>query len=146
MEVFGLPLHPLVVHGAVVLVPLACLGALVVVPWQAARRHYGWLTAAFAVAGAAAAVVARVSGEALFAQIGGSPAAAAHHTWGTWAPFPAVLLAVALTTLLVMDRRGAGGFSSLLHRGVAAVTLLAALAGLVLIVITGHTGATAVWG
>lgn len=37
MDVFGLPLHPLVVHGAVVLVPLAALGALAVVSsaWSA---------------------------------------------------------------------------------------------------------------
>ncbi|PKQ21842.1 MAG: hypothetical protein CVT65_16395, partial [Actinobacteria bacterium HGW-Actinobacteria-5] len=67
MDVLGLPLHPLVVHAAVVLVPLAALGALVVLAWARARDRYGWLVVAFAVAGAGAAVVARLSGEALAA-------------------------------------------------------------------------------
>ncbi len=38
----GLPLHPLVVHVAVVLVPAAVLGALLVALWPAARRRWGW--------------------------------------------------------------------------------------------------------
>ena len=43
MEFFGLPLHPLVVHGAVVLVPLAALGTVAVVLSGWVRQRYGWL-------------------------------------------------------------------------------------------------------
>ena len=50
MDVLGLPLHPLVVHAAVVLIPRASLGALAVVVSSRARERFGWLTVAFAVA------------------------------------------------------------------------------------------------
>ena len=48
MEILGLPLHPLVVHAVVILVPLAALGGIVISAWTAARKRYGWLTVAFA--------------------------------------------------------------------------------------------------
>lgn len=145
MEVLGLPLHPLVVHAAVVLVPLACLGALIVAVSGRARRRYGWLTAAFGLAGAAAAVTARLSGEALFASIGGSPATVAHRTWGLVAPFPAIVLALAIPALLLVDRRATGRPGTAFWIA-AVVTVAAAVTGLVLVGLAGHTGATAVWG
>lgn len=145
MEVFGLPLHPLVVHAAVVLVPLACLGALIVTVSGKARRRYGWLTAAFGLAGAVSAVVARLSGEALFASIGGSAATVAHRNWGLVAPFPAIVLALAIPALLLMDRRTTGRPGTAFWIA-AAVTAVAAVSGLALVGFAGHTGATAVWG
>ena len=44
-SLFGLPAHPLLVHGAVVLVPLAALGTIVIAFWPAARERIGWITA-----------------------------------------------------------------------------------------------------
>lgn len=41
MTLFGLPLHPLVVHAAVVLLPLAALGAIVIAVSERARKRYG---------------------------------------------------------------------------------------------------------
>lgn len=142
MDVFGLPLHPLVVHGAVVLVPLAALGAIAVLLSSWVRQRYGWLTAALALAGAGAAIVARLSGEALAQSLGGGgQAIATHRMWGQWAPSPAILLALALTAALVFEQRSKVGWwvSALL-------ALVGAVAGLVLIVLTGHSGATSVWG
>lgn len=146
MDILGLPLHPLVVHAVVVLVPLACLGALIVVLSGRARVRYGWLTAAFGLAGAASAIAARLSGEVLFGEIGGSPATVAHRNWGLLAPYPAIVLAVALPVLLLVDRRRSGGRPGTAFRLAAALTVAAAITGLVLIVLTGHSGATAVWG
>jgi len=40
-SLFGLPAHPLLVHGAVVLVPLAALGTIVIAFWPAARELIG---------------------------------------------------------------------------------------------------------
>ena len=40
--VSGLPLHALVVHAVVVLVPMAVLGAVLIAVWPAARRRYRW--------------------------------------------------------------------------------------------------------
>lgn len=142
MDVFGLPLHPLIVHAAVVLVPLAAIGALLVLASGWVRTRYGWLTAAAAVAGAAACVAARLSGEALAATMGGGGALVqAHRMWGELAPFPAVALALALPATLLLERRTRGGWWAGL-----VVTAASSLACLVLVVLTGHSGATAVWG
>ena len=62
MEITGLPLHPLVVHAAVTLIPLSAVGAvaLAVVPrWRWLTR---WPAAVVAVAAAVVAWVARLMG------------------------------------------------------------------------------------
>lgn len=148
MDVFGLPLHPLVVHAAVVLVPLAALGALLVTFSARIRDRYGWLTVAFAVAGAASAVAARLSGPVLLESLGGGgPAIMTHQNWGLLAPYPAIVLAVSLPALLLVDRRRTDGRpASAAFWLAAALTVAAALVGLVLIALTGHSGAVAVWG
>lgn len=61
----NLPLHPLVVHAVVVLVPLAVLTGIVVAVWPRARRAYGWPVAAIAVLAAISIPVATSSGEQL---------------------------------------------------------------------------------
>ncbi len=61
----NLPVHPLVVHAVVVLVPLAILGGLIVVVWPAARRRYGWLVVAVAAIATAAIPITTSTGEGL---------------------------------------------------------------------------------
>ena len=39
--VAGLPVHPLVVHAAVVLLPLAALGAILMAVWRSFSRRFG---------------------------------------------------------------------------------------------------------
>ncbi len=142
MDVFGLPLHPLVVHGAVVLVPLAALGSLAIVFSSWARTRYRWLTVLVAVAGAGATLAARLSGPALAEAISaGGPAFQAHEMWGQLAVFPAVALALLLPAALMAEARSRAGWLVL-----AGLTVLGAVAALVLVVLTGHSGATAVWG
>ena len=43
MEILGLPLHPLIVHATVVIVPLAALGAIAIALMKWARMRYGEL-------------------------------------------------------------------------------------------------------
>lgn len=64
-ELFGLPAHPLVVHGAVVLVPLAAIGVVLTAFWPAARAKLGLAVVAIALAGTVMAFLAAESGEAL---------------------------------------------------------------------------------
>jgi hypothetical protein len=148
MEFLGLPLHPLVVHAAVILVPLAALGALLVVPFATVRTRYGWLTVAVSVAAAASAVAARFSGPVFAEDLGlaESDRIARHATYGTWMPWPVLVLVIGLSVFMVAtgrpDRPGAGP----LRIVGAVVTIIAAIASLVLIGLTGHAGATAVWG
>ena len=53
MEFHGIPLHPLVVHGAVVFTPLAAVAALVFVLVERWRELLRWPTAVLAVVAAA---------------------------------------------------------------------------------------------
>jgi uncharacterized membrane protein/predicted heme/steroid binding protein len=144
-SVAGLPLHPLIVHVAVVLVPLAALFliVLVIVPRWAAK--YGWIALITLGLGTGAAFVAVESGQALAATIGEPPT---HGIIGRIAPWLAVGLFVLALSWLVLQRRS---YAKDQHRsGGALVTgVLTAVAALVVVGwygYVGHSGATAVWG
>ena len=68
-EVFGIPAHPLVVHAAVVFIPLQILAALGYAFIPPVRRFIAWLVVALAVAGPLAALFARLSGTAFEARL-----------------------------------------------------------------------------
>jgi hypothetical protein len=61
----NLPVHVLVVHAVVVLVPLAVLGSIVVVAWPAGCRRYGWLVVAVTTVATAFIPIATSTGEGL---------------------------------------------------------------------------------
>jgi uncharacterized membrane protein len=63
-EIKGLPIHPLVVHTAVVLIPLLVLGAVVYALAPRLRARIGWAVLALAVAAPLAALFAKLSGDA----------------------------------------------------------------------------------
>ena len=69
-SVAGLPMHPLIVHGAVVLVPLAALGLMLMAVRPAFSRRFGVLVVIVAGAGAVASVAAKLSGEELAERVG----------------------------------------------------------------------------
>jgi uncharacterized membrane protein len=75
----GLPVHPLVVHAAVVLVPLACVGLILVVAVPTLREKYAVLVLIGLVVGTLCVLVAESSGVALAERVGGP---GAHATWG----------------------------------------------------------------
>jgi hypothetical protein len=64
-EINGLPAHPLVVHAAVVFVPLLCVAAVVYALVPRVRPVVGWAAAALAVVAPGAAWFATLSGENL---------------------------------------------------------------------------------
>jgi hypothetical protein len=63
-SLFGLPAHPLFVHVPVVLVPLAALGAILML-WPALRAKFGWATVVLAFVGLVFTQLAIGSGQAL---------------------------------------------------------------------------------
>lgn len=145
---FGLPLHPLIVHGAVVLIPLAALGAILVVIFPKIRTRYGLLTELFALAATAAAFGARLTGPILADDLGmgGSERIERHTTLGVWTPWPVLLLALVLPVYLWAARSKDDGGSRTPFLIAGIVTVLAAVASVVFIVLTGDSGARAVWG
>jgi len=144
-SIAGLPVHPLVVHFAVVLLPLAALALviLVIVPRWADR--FGWVTLAALAGGTAAAFVAKESGEALAAKVG-EPAA--HATYGDWLVPLAVALLVVAVGWFILHRRaakaGRGRTAAVIVAGALAAVLALGVTGLTVAV--GHTGAEAAWG
>jgi hypothetical protein len=143
-SVAGLPLHPLVIHFVVVLLPLAALGLILEVIAPKLADRFGWLTILALTVGTAAAFVAEEAGEALAVRVGEPQL---HATLGRVLPFVgAALLAVAFVWLLLHRR----AFKTLGHRSPGStvagiVTVLLALIVTGLTVAVAHLGATAVW-
>ncbi len=156
MEIQLPPAHPLIVHLAVVLLPLVALGAIAIVLSVRARRRYGSLVAVGAVVAAAATIGARLSGELLAGATTATGTLGAHMFWGLIAPWPASALALAVVGFLLVAR-GSGtsgtiadvppgqGTKRLSQTILGVVTVVLALASLTVVAITGHLGATAVW-
>jgi hypothetical protein len=63
-EFLGIPAHPLVVHAAVVFVPLQVLAAIVYAVFGFTRRYFWWAVLALAVVGPLSAWAAKLSGDA----------------------------------------------------------------------------------
>jgi hypothetical protein len=140
--VTGLPLHALVVHAVVVLLPLACLVTIAVAARPSWRRFAPALVALNAVV-AAMAFVAKRSGENLahrIEQFGTQPASLdTHFLWGARLVWMAAgLLAVAVVLWLTHRTKG-------LANVVAVVAVLGSLATIGVTGVVGHSGATAVW-
>jgi uncharacterized membrane protein len=143
--VASLPLHPLVVHAAVVLLPLAALGLVVLVLVPRWRATFGWLVMAGLAAGTVSAIVAKQSGEALAARVGEPQR---HAQLGDVLPPVAIVLLVVAVAWFVADRRrrssGTAGQGALvLVLGIASAALAVGTVGLTVAV--GHSGAEAVW-
>jgi hypothetical protein len=166
----GLPIHPLVVHAVVVLLPLACLGTLGIALRPAWRTKYGVLVVACAAAATALIPVATSSGEALQSRVGSAGEHAEMGDQLIWFAIPMLALSIALVW---MDRRqqaearaepdpvtttpattpattsattSAAAKPSGATRAVAALAVVAALATSVQVYRVGDSGARAAWG
>jgi len=160
----NLPLHPLLVHAVVVLVPLAVLTGITVAVWPTARRRFGWPVVALAVLATLSIPVATSTGEALRDRLPADPLIDTHAELGDQllvvvAPMTAVLLA-----LMLLDRHrlrtarteGPGSMTGPMTTvrsrwtrpaAVALAVLTVALAAVsaVQVVRIGDSGARAVW-
>lgn len=148
--VAGLPLHPLVVHAVVVLVPLAALGVVVMAASPMWFERLRWPVLLVLGAGAASAVVARLSGQQFLKRLGVSGSAVQRHVdLGGWAPW-VVGLAFVATAGWVSAVGPAGGpgraRATTVTRVLAVLAVVTALLATGYLVLVGHSGATAVWG
>jgi uncharacterized membrane protein len=141
----GLPIHPLVVHAVVVLLPLSILGVLALVIRPAWRARYGVLVAACTLVATALIPVATQSGESLEKHVG-DPGQHAHlGDELLWFAIPLLIVAVALVlvdrgvTDRVAKRPVAGAVVSVL-------AVLASVAAGIQVYRVGDSGARAAWG
>jgi hypothetical protein len=141
--VFGLPLHPLAVHAAVVLVPLAALGAVIMAVSPRLARRYAGLIVVAGVASFVASFVAKEAGESLASRV---PVTAQHLQLGDVVPILALILALGLIGFWLVDRGIPGNRSRPWWLRVAAVALIVmAVLATVWTVRAGHSGAESVW-
>lgn len=145
-NVGGIPIHPLTVHAAVVLVPLVTVGFLALAVMPRWRSTYATLLALLSTAALGSAVVAKMTGEAFeeASEFGGDVALRVeeHAEWGERVPYAVTTLWVFSVALAVLARRNPDS------KAMTAVVILgsvAAVAATGLAILAGHTGATAVW-
>jgi len=136
----GIPVHPLVVHAAVVFVPIAAIGLLVMAVWPTFGARFGWIVWGLALVATGASFVAKESGEGL-EELVGEPGFD-HATWGDRMPLVAGVLFVAALALWLVQRSSAGKGLVVVAGLVAAVV---AVVNLYWIVQVGHSGAESVW-
>jgi len=139
----GVPVHPLLVHIIVVLLPLSCAGAVIMVISRRFSRRYGPLVVAVAVLGIVGSLLAKASGERLIESI---PAPQQHVTHGTWLPLFVTGYAMLLLVFWLLDR----GIPMNRPRpwwliALGIVMLISALVALWWTVITGDSGARVAW-
>lgn len=163
----GLPLHALIVHAVVVLVPLAVLGAIVIAAWPAARRRFGWPVLAFAAINTVIVPVATDSGEDLDRRVPPNPLVAEHERLGDMMIYWVVPLLVLVAALMALDLVGKRQLAGLDAGGpgtqtaatgqvagwllpvtivVAALTVAVAIGTGIHVFRVGDAGAQAVWG
>lgn len=155
----GLPAHPLFVHMPVVLIPLAFVGAILLLA-VAKWRRAAWVVAALAAIGLLGALMAENSGEALEESAGESQLVEEHAEQGELVPVLSgifFLSAGALAGYELVGRRkleqstaqGAAGSPSrtpkLVGTALAAATVLTGGVATYSAVAAGHSGAKAVW-
>lgn len=134
----GLPVHALVVHFAVVILPLAAAAFIAMVYMPKLKSKYSFITVVAIIIGSGAAYVAKESGEALAEHIGNPIKHSNYATILTVAAF-------ALAGASLLWYRSSKGRLSRVVTPIGHIGVLIALAVLALSFLTGHTGAEAVW-
>lgn len=142
----GIPVHPLVVHAAVVLIPLTALGLIMMAIWPRFSARHGWLVVASGVVAAVSSVAAKESGEMLEGRVG--EPGYDHAELGDVMPLFAAVLLVMVVVLWVIDRRAPADGPTRgrgLRIAVAVVGVVVALANLFWVYRVGDSGAKSVW-
>ena len=144
-EIAGLPLHPLIVHAVVVLVPLTALALVLGALLPAIRKRLGIVTPIAALVVLALVPVTMLAGEALAQEVGEIPAVVHHAELGRML-WPWVL------AMFIVAAAQWGWYRSgrpPRRAGRAIITILAVLSGAgstIMVVLIGEAGARAVWG
>jgi hypothetical protein len=156
-QLFGLPAHPLLVHAAVVLVPLAAVAFLIAGVRESWRRVYYLPVTVCAVVGGVSAFLAKESGEPLSESVRRAGERVGEHPEeGDTAFFFAMLFALAAVAIYLFFRyesrvRSALGIESWPRLPLSYNTALylagvpLALLAILTMVVAGHSGAELVW-
>jgi len=149
-QIAGLPLHPLLVHLVVVLLPLAALATLLHAIWPAARRRLGVVTPLSAGAVLVLVPITTSAGSALAAAIGDNPKIALHAARAaTLLPWAVALFVVAVACYAWFRFGVVGSWPNrvtlVVHVALAVAAAVVAAGSVIDVVRIGDSGARAVW-
>lgn len=139
-QIAGLPLHPLVIHFATVLIPISAVGVILVVLSKKLRRYYAIPTLGLLLVSVPIAFIAKQSGEQLAEKTG---ITAEHLNFGTLLP-PIVLGFFVVAALWFLSSRKEA--NKILTGIMGAVSVVGAVVSLTFTFLVGHSGAEATWG
>ena len=152
-QINGLPVHPLVVHAAVIFVPLLALGAIVYALVAKWRPKIGWAVLALAVVAPISAFAAMASGNQLHERLleqglsgRGAEILDEHMSFGQMTFFASLGLGVVTLVMVLLTLRRAGSLPKAANVGLAVIMVALAAASGYYVIRTGDSGATAVWG
>ena len=140
----GLPIHPLISHAVVVLVPLAAIGALILTFVTKWRTAYSPLVLIAALLSPISAFIATQSGEALSERVGlPNP----HSTLGERLALVVLAFAIIFSIWFAIERsaRIRSKVPKILQQVIKVFVPILAIASLILTVLVGHSGAEATW-
>ncbi len=139
----GLPMHPLLVHAAVVLTPLAAIGLVLVVFSARLRRKYAGLAVIAVLLAAVATLVTMLSGQAFALRVGNP---GQHAVFGTLTAITTAVLAVVSVAWWFRQRGARPGKAGAVTTVLSGLVVIGAVGSVVLVGLTGHSGADRVWG
>ncbi|MEU7923813.1 DUF2231 domain-containing protein [Micromonospora sp. NPDC049801] len=155
-EFQGIPAHPLVLHAAVVFVPLLALLAIGYALVAPIRPHTRWVLALLAVGAPICALLAKLTGDAFFERLRSAnrvtpefvPKLEAHQDFGDMTLYATIALGiVALALVRFVPPRAVEGVPA--NRAVTValqvLSVVAAAVAVYYVVRTGDSGAKAVW-
>jgi hypothetical protein len=153
-QINGLPVHALVIHAAVVLVPLLALTAIVYAVLPRWRAKVGWAAGLLAIAAPVTAWVATESGEELLDRLvanglSGAPLRALdeHMDFGQLTFKVTLALGVVTLALIALTLRSTGKkLPRVAEIGLAVIVVALAAVSSYYVFKTGDSGAQAVWG
>jgi uncharacterized membrane protein len=141
--IFGLPVHPLVVHATVVIVPTAAVCVFLAVVWPRFRVWAGLLPAGLAVLAVILTPLSTSSGENLEGSVARSGLVHDHAEMGGLLIWWVVPLAVLAALTWWLHRRRTTG--AVVRWVLPALSVVVAAGTLVQVVLIGHSGAKAAW-
>ena len=139
----GVPIHALIVHVAIVLIPLSAIGAILIAARPKALRLFGAATIIGAAVGAVAGVISKTSGQDLSQRVGWPQE---HVDYGNIFPIAAVAFLLLLVVFWLIARGVPLNRNRPLWLKVFGAALILAAIGITyLTVLTGFSGASATW-
>ncbi|MGY2876681.1 putative membrane protein [Marmoricola sp. URHA0025 HA25] len=147
--IFGLPMHPLIVHATVVIVPAAALLVALAAVYPRFRTWIGPVPVLAALLSCVLVPLSTGSGEELQHRVGETSLVQKHADLAETLIWFVIPLAVIALVGYWLQRRGADGSGTTAGKGLAATVAVAAVllsgATLVDVGIIGHSGAKASW-